>query len=73
MKPLTTVSGSTPANLDMKNVTVQNCDFRFKTFFMLETHCELKVDNCTMKRNSAYFRGTIATIIGNDSLAKFTK
>jgi hypothetical protein len=71
IKSTSVASGTTPASLDMVNVTVSNSDFKFKTFFVLNNYCQLSVTKCTMKRNSAYFRGTILSILGINSSATF--
>lgn len=67
-----TAEGISPVNVQMTNVTVSNCDFMFSTFFVLRAYSTLTVTNCTMRRNSAYFRGVIASILGSDSSATFT-
>jgi hypothetical protein len=71
IKPTSVASGTTPASLDMVNVTVSNSDFKYKTFFVLNNYGQLTVTRCTMKRNSAYFRGTILSILGINSSAIF--
>ena len=70
--PLTLVSGSTPANLDLVNVTVKNNDFRYYTFIRMGHFSELNIVNCIMNRNSGYFRGTIISIQGSDSTANIS-
>jgi uncharacterized protein YjbI with pentapeptide repeats len=71
IKPTSIAEGTTPASLEMTNVTVKDCDFKYQTLFVLRNFCQLTVTNCTMRRNSAYFRGTIVSILGSDSSANF--
>lgn len=71
LRALSTASGASPAAVEMTNVTVLDSDFKFSTFFVLRQFCQLSVRNCTLNRNSGYFRGTIASILGKDSYATF--
>jgi hypothetical protein len=43
-----------------------------KTLFVLEENCEIDIFDSTMNRNSGYFRGTVVSIVGQNSKATFT-
>ena len=72
---LQSASTSTGVNnvvLNMQNVTVSDNDFATSTLFVLNNYCTLNVTNCTMQRNSAYFYGSIASILDDNSAAYFS-
>ena len=72
LEPVSTLSGTNKVNLNINNITVVDNDFSTKTLFILQKYCTLQVSDWTMKRNSAYFYGTIASILGRNSSATFT-
>ena len=71
LKPASTSAGLNKVVLNMQNVTVSDNDFATSTLFVLNSLWTLNVSNCTMRRNSAYFYGTIASILGDNSEAYF--
>ena len=70
--PVSTSSNTNHASMILHNVTVENCDFYQHTFFILGGHSHLQMNSCNMRRNSAYFRGTVLSILGSDSSATFS-
>ena len=72
LEPVSTLSSTNKVSLIINNITVTDNDFSTKTFFILQKYWTLQVSDWTMKRNSGYFYGTIASILGKDSSATFT-
>ena len=71
LEPASTSAGFNKVALNMQNVTVSDNDFATSTLFVLNSFWTLNVTNCTMRRNSAYFYGSIASILGGNSEAYF--
>ena len=72
IEPLTVSTDSLTTVLAMKNVTAANNDFSDSTFIVLKEHCELRITTCNLYRNSATFRGSIISIIDNNSFVNIT-
>ena len=72
LQPASTSTGINKVALNMQNVTVSDNDFATSTLFVLNSFWTLNVTNCTMRRNSAYFYGSIASILGDNSEAYFS-
>ena len=72
LEPVSTLSSTNKVSLIINNITVTDNDFSTKTFFILQKYWTLQVSDWSMKRNSGYFYGTIASILGKDSSATFT-
>ena len=72
LHPATTISGINKVNLVIRNITVSGNDFGTSTLFILNNFSILNVTNWTMRRNSGYLYGTIASILGEDSIAYFS-
>ena len=54
----------------MSNVDVFGNDFQQKTFLELNDLSKVILTDCNMNRNSAYFIGTVVSIIGKDSFVE---
>jgi hypothetical protein len=67
LEPLTVAKDSLVSKLVMLNVTASNNNFADSTFIVLKEHWEIIIDKCDFLRNSAEFRGTIISIIDNNS------
>ena len=72
LHPATTTSGISKVNLVIRNITVSDNDFATSTLFILNNFSILNVTNWTMRRNSGYLYGTIASILRDDSIAYFS-
>ena len=72
LEPVSTSTTANKVNLNINNITVVDNDFSTSTMFVLKKYWELHVSDWTMKRNSGYFYGTIASILGKNSTATFT-
>ena len=71
LESVSTSSGANKTNLVVQNIIVHDNDFATSTLFVLNNYWILNVTDWTMKRNSGYFYGTIASILGDSSSAYF--
>ena len=71
LEPVSIVDTTKTVQVQVTNVTVKNNDFQSSTFFVVANYWTLTVTNWTMKRNSAYFLGTILSIIDRKSTVTF--
>ena len=71
LQPASTSTGTNKVVLNMQNVTVSDNDFATSTLFVLNDYWTLNVSNWNMLRNSAYFYGSISSILGDNSAAYF--
>ena len=72
LESVSTSSGTNKVSLVINSIIVNDNDFSTKTLFVLQKYWTLQVSDWTMKRNSGYFYGTIASILGKNSTANFT-
>ena len=54
----------------MSNIDVFDNDFQQKTFIELNDLSKVTLIDCNMNRNSAYFIGTVVSVIGKDSFVE---
>ena len=71
LEPVSVIDETKKVQVSVNNILVANNDFQSSTFFVVANYCTLTVSNWTMKRNSAYFLGTILSIIDRKSTVSF--
>ena len=71
LEPVSVVDTTKTVQVQVTNVTVNNNDFQSLTFFVVANYWTLNVTNWIMNRNSAYFLGTILSIIDRKSTVTF--
>ena len=71
LEPVSVIDETKKVLVSVNNMLIANNDFQSSAFFVVANYCTLTVSNWTMKRNSAYFLGTILSIIDRKSTVSF--
>ena len=73
LQPVSTIDDTKIVQVQIQNISVSDSDFQYSTLFSVNGYWALSVTNWTMKRNSAYFLGSIISVTDKQSSILFDK
>ena len=71
LQPVSTIDDTKIVQVQIQNISASENDFQYSTLFSVDGYWALSVTNWTMKRNSAYFLGSIISVTDKQSSILF--
>ena len=71
LQPVSTIDDTKIVQVQIQNISASDNDFQYSTLFSVNGYWALSVTNWTMKRNSAYFLGSIISVTDKQSSILF--